>query len=261
LRSLARRILKNVSLFLVQTARDRERLEDLGIPLPRIRVAGNLKADMQLPRLSQADTEDLRRELGIPAGKKVIVAGSTHKGEEEMILAAYLEARERRPDLLLVIAPRHPQRTGDAEKICSGLGLKTTRRTEVDRRASWEVLVLDTIGELGRIYGLADVAFIGGSLVPRGGQNLLEPAFYGKPIAFGPYMQNFASLAEAFLEAGAARLVRSKTELAEVFSKAGDPHLTETGRKAGELLISFQGATERTLQIVEELMAEAKGER
>ncbi|MEW5901058.1 MAG: 3-deoxy-D-manno-octulosonic acid transferase, partial [Acidobacteriota bacterium] len=257
LKPLAKRVLDNITYLLVQSATDKARLEDLGIASERIQVAGNLKAEVRLPRLDPAEVEALKRAFGIAGRKKVIVAGSTHRGEEEIVLGAFAEVRKTRPNLLLVVAPRHPERAGEAEKISARLGLKARRRTETGDEMSWEVLVLDTIGELAKLYALADLAFIGGSLVPHGGQNLLEPAFYGRPIAFGPHMHNFAALAEAFLEARAARLVRSQRELADVFARVDDAGLEEMGRKAGELLASFQGATERTLQMIERLMAEA----
>jgi 3-deoxy-D-manno-octulosonic-acid transferase len=128
------------------------------------------------------------------------------------------------------------------------------KRTELNLPGDWDVLLLDTIGELARMYAIGDVAFVGGSLVPWGGQNLLEPAFYGKPIVFGPHMKNFADLAETFVRGGGAKVVQTPEEIASVFSFADPAGLAEMGRKAREILSSLQGATERALLAMESLV-------
>ncbi len=261
LKPLARRILRDVARFLVQTPVDRSRLLDIGVPAEKVEVAGNLKCEIDLPALGPAEVAALRADLGIPARARVFVAGSTRKGEEEKILRAFAEARSGRAGLRLVVAPRHVERAPEAERIARSLGLRTALRTSLRAAGgsageadAWDVLVLDTLGELARTYALCDGAFIGGSLVDWGGHNLLEPAFYAKPVYFGPHMQNFAALAESFLREGAARTVRSAQDLREMFLAAGEAGPAEMGRKARAHLESLSGATEKALRAIEGLM-------
>jgi 3-deoxy-D-manno-octulosonic-acid transferase len=134
------------------------------------------------------------------------------------------------------------------------LSLACVRRTLVKPGDKWDVLILDTIGELARFYALCDAAFVGGSLVDWGGHNLLEPAFYGKPIFFGPHMRNFAALAEAFLKNEAARVVASDEDLIRMFRLEDEKALREMGLRAAALLSSMSGATERTIQAIEKMM-------
>ncbi len=254
LRIFSRRLLNQLDRFLVQTENDKIRLEKIGLPAARIEVAGNLKADIRLPEVTRAEIDDFRKKIGVSSPKKLIVAGSTHKGEEEKVLRAFAEALRSGRDLGLVIAPRHPERSSEVERIGAGLSLNAVRRTQAAPGRAWDVLILDTIGELARFYALADLAFIGGSLVPHGGQNLLEPAYYGKPLLFGPHMENFAVLAEEFVRSGSARIVHDWTELHESFLMRDQELLKEMGSKAREVLDSLQGATDRTLQVIERMI-------
>jgi 3-deoxy-D-manno-octulosonic-acid transferase len=258
-RMLVRPVLDNIDSFLVQSEADRERLGSLGIPAKKMEVAGNLKAEVRLPDVSAEERLGLRAAFQIPVEKKVIVAGSTHRGEEEIILQALAGAKKNRPGLALVIAPRHPERAAEVEKAAVELGLNVMRRTRVEPQKLWDVLVLDTIGELAKFYALADLAFVGGSLIPHGGQNLLEPAYYGKPMCFGRHMENFAALADDFVRSGAARVVHGLEELEDLFLLKDEKSLEEMGRKAKDLLSSLQGATARTLQVIESRMAEGTG--
>ena len=255
---LAKRILKNVNLFLVQTEEDKEKLERIGISPSQVEVAGNLKSEVTLPLIPEKEILDLKRSLGIPLERKVIVAGSTHKGEEELLLEAFQEAKNQREDLLLILAPRHPERASEVEKICQNFHFTSQRRTLAWPEQRWDVLILDTMGELARFYALCDLAFVGGSLVPWGGQNLLEPAFYKKPIFFGPHMDNFRSLAQEFILSQAARITYKKEDLVQMFLFKEEKLLQEMGNRAKELLNSLQGATEKTLKAIEALMGEEK---
>ncbi len=256
-KKLAGKILRHINLFLVQTERDRENLKTIGVEDERIEVAGNLKTEITLPELNEEEVSKQRKNLGIQGIKRVIIAGSTRKGEEEKILQAYAEARNKKKDLLLIIAPRHIERAEEVEKICQSLNLNVARKTTYSQRKEWEVFILDTLGELTKFYALADIAFIGGSLIPWGGHNLLEPAFYKKPVFFGPHMDNFSFLAKKFLEAGAARVVHRKEELLDMFLLQDQKFLENMGEKAKRTLISLQGATERTLRAIEALIRRA----
>lgn len=258
-RKLVLPVLNNINYFLVQTQIDRERLERLGVAAQKVEVAGNLKAEVRLPDVSAEEKKGLRAAFGLSAEKKVIVAGSTHRGEEEIVLHALCGAKKNRPDLVLVVAPRHPERSAEVEKAAVELGLNVMRRTRVEPEKLWDVLVLDTIGELAKFYSLADLAFVGGSLIPHGGQNLLEPAYYGTPMCFGKHMENFAALAADFVSSEAARIVAGPEELEDLFSLKDARSLAEMGQKAKKLLSSLQGATARTLQVIESRIGGGKG--
>jgi 3-deoxy-D-manno-octulosonic-acid transferase len=251
---LSRKIFRNVDLFLVQTGEDKEKLEQLGIEPGRLQVAGNLKSEVHLPDFTADELETFRRGLGMDGREKVVVAGSTRKGEEERLLKAFASAREKRDDLRFILAPRRVERAGEVEKAALALGFRTTRRTQVGPGCDWDVLILDTIGELARFYALSDASFVGGSLVDWGGHNILEPAYYGKPVFFGPHMQNFAFLAESFIRAGGARIVRTDEELVEMFLLRDESGLREMGSKAKAHLASLGGATDRTILEIERFM-------
>lgn len=258
IRPIARRILGNVDRFLVQTDEDRERLDRLGIDPGKIEVAGNLKSEVRLPAFSDGELADLERSLGLRGGEKVVVAGSTRKGEEERLLKAFAEARKERPGLRFVVAPRHIERAGEIERAASGTGFTVVRRTQARPDDPWDVLVLDTIGELARVYALSDAAFVGGSLVDWGGHNILEPAYYGKPVFFGPHMQNFARLADSFGRAGAARIVRTDADLLDMFLLKDEEGLRGMGAAARAHLASLGGATEKTIRAIEDAMRRSR---
>lgn len=249
-----RPVLKNVTRFLVQTDIDRGRLEAAGVPAERIAVAGNLKCDTRLPDFGADAVRAARSELGLEPEAKVLIAGSIHRGEDGPLIRAFREARLVRPGIKLILAPRHPEQFADLEKELGPDGFVLRRRTARGASGPWDIFVLDTIGELARFYALADAAFIGGSLIPRGGQNLLEPAYYGKPVFFGPHMKNFASLAEVFVARGAARTVSTPEELKAMFLSGGAAASSEMGKRARETLVSLQGATVRTLAAIGELL-------
>jgi 3-deoxy-D-manno-octulosonic-acid transferase len=249
-----RPVLKNITRFLVQTDIDRGRLEAAGVPAERIVVAGNLKCETRLPDVTADEVQAGRSEIGIQPDDRVLIAGSIHRGEEGPLIRAFREARRERPDIKLILAPRHPEEFSDIEKEFAQDGFAVRRRTKRGASGPWDIFVLDTIGELARFYALADAAFIGGSLIPWGGQNLLEPAYYGKPIFFGPHMKNFASLAEVFVARGAARTVSTPEELKAMFLLRGADASPEMGKRARETLVSLQGATARILAAIGELL-------
>jgi 3-deoxy-D-manno-octulosonic-acid transferase len=258
IRPLVRRVVGNVGRFLVQTERDKARLIEAGLPAGRIEVAGNLKCEVRLPAVTPEQAASARAELGVGAAESVVVAGSIHPGEEGPLLEAFLAARRAGHPVRLILAPRHPVKFAALEKDWPREGLVFQRKSSFRVGEPWNVLILDTIGELARSYALADAAFIGGSLIPRGGQNLLEPAFYEKPVFFGPHMDNFAALAEAFLLDGGARTVRTAEDLEAMFAAAGSEPSRQAGRRARATLESLSGATERTLSAIEGEMAHGR---
>ena len=255
IRFLTRRILKDIKLFLVQTEKDRERLGKIGVNSNLIEVTGNLKSEVCLPLFTEREILEMKRRLNISETKKVVVAGSTRKGEEAKLLEAFRKTRKDSSNILLILAPRQQNRFDEVEKLCQDFYFNVKRKTLISSDSEWDILILDTIGELAQFYALSDVSFVGGSLVPWGGQNLLEPAFYGKPIFFGPHMDNFSALAERFVESNAARVINKKQDLVEMFLIQDENSLKEMGGRAKETLSSLQGATEKTIKVIEELMA------
>jgi 3-deoxy-D-manno-octulosonic-acid transferase len=253
IRSLMSSLLRPVSLALAQEASDAERLHHLGINGERIKVIGNIKFDQAPPKKSPQVVAEL---TAVAAGRSVLVAGSTMEGEERTILDALLRLpANTRPFLLL--APRHPERVPAVLALAAAKGLGAIRRTLLtEAPAGQAVVVLDTVGELAALYELASLAFIGGSLVPTGGHNPIEPARFGVPVLTGPHVRNFAAVYGHFFKAGAARVVHDEAELtAAIESWLRDP---DAGRRAGEagraLLDANAGATSRTVTELERFL-------
>ncbi|MCP2598626.1 3-deoxy-D-manno-octulosonic acid transferase [Candidatus Aminicenantes bacterium AC-335-L06] len=253
-RFLFRKVLANVSLFLVQTTRDKEKLEKIGIESDKIIVSGNLKADISIKEFTPQEIEELKYKFGIDNSKKVIVAGSTLKGEEERILNAFIEARKSNENLFLILAPRHPERFNEVEKLVKKYPLKYIRKSCFKKRKKWDIMLLDTLGELVNFYAICNLAFVGGSLVPKGGHNILEPAFFKKPVFFGPHYKNFQDIAEKFLASGGARIVRDEKDLIEAFSRIGTEEYIEMGERAYEIVSSLRGATKITLKYIQKFI-------
>ena len=192
-------------------------------------MTGSLKFDsLEIPGAPSGDRGRNRvlRYFRIAPDRPVIIAASTLKGEEEPVLEAFQRIRATMTNALLIIAPRKPERFDEVERLARRAGWNVARRSElrVDAEPRHDVVVLDTIGELAQLYQIATVVFVGGSLVDAGGHNILEPAVFGKPIVFGPHMQNFAEIARTFLDNGAAIQVRAGRELEPVLlDLLGDP--------------------------------------
>ena len=251
------RVLRHVRLFCMQSARDAERIVALGAPADRVRVTGNLKYDF--PDLDRTvDVAALRRTLGLTEGRRLVVAGSTHRGEEEAVLEAFRRLAESRSDLGLLVAPRHPERLDEVERLIGRAGLPCVRRSRAAENPppGGGTILLDTMGELSRLYAAAAVVFIGGSLIPHGGQNILEPAAHGRPVIHGPHMANFAEMRDRFQEAGAAVQVEDAVSLLRAIEKIlDDPVEAERMGQAGRAIVTAErGATERTADLVDALL-------
>jgi 3-deoxy-D-manno-octulosonic-acid transferase len=180
------------------------------------------------------------------------------RGEEIVVLRAFERVRASAPQALLIIAPRHPERFDEVERLAREEGFRTVRRSQlaIDENPPADVVVLDTIGELAQLYRLGTIVFVGGSLVPTGGHNILEPAAFGRPILFGPHMQNFKEIAATFLEAQAAMQVRDEWELEAAFRELlGDPvRCGALGRAAQTIVEANHGARDRTLDAIAALL-------
>ncbi|MBI2828741.1 MAG: 3-deoxy-D-manno-octulosonic acid transferase [Acidobacteria bacterium] len=259
IRPFFRRVLADVDRFCVQGAEAARRLAQLGADPARITVTGSLKFDsLDVIPTPGRGRERVLRFFRMSSNRPVLVAGSTLRGEEELIVRAFNRLRTSGSNALLVLAARHPERFAEVERLCRQEGLSTIRRTElaIDAEPRADAVVLDTIGELAEVYQVATLVFVGGSLVRAGGHNILEPAMFGKPIVFGPHMENFAEIAETFLANHAAVQLRSWRELdAVILGLMGDPvRRARLGAAARALVEANRGAKDRTLSVVAEVL-------
>ena len=248
-----RRVVESIDWIFAQTKQDEDRFRKLGAT--RVSVAGNVKFDAR-PSLRGELPPSIRRALSTTGQGPVLVAASTMAGEEPLVLHSWESIRLKYPQAMLILAPRHPHRFEEVAELLAREQRRFVRRTSLDttnlvtRLAGVEVLLLDTIGELAGVFELADVAFVGGSLVRTGGHNLLEPAFWAKPVLFGPHMENFRDMAQQFLSAGAAFQVNDADALATgVIELFGNSELrTTVGQRAHQVVQNGSGATERIME-------------
>jgi 3-deoxy-D-manno-octulosonic-acid transferase len=255
-RPFMRRVLECVDWIGAQSPEDAERFRYLGAKTDRVAVTGNVKFDGKPPLRGEL-VRRLETAIGGERGP-VVVAASTMPCEETLLLPAWQEIHRQYPKALLILAPRHPARFEKVAQLVASGGRTYVRRTALapndaalaGQLSSSEILLLDTIGELAGIFALADLVFMGGSLVATGGHNLVEPAFWSKPILFGPHMENFCDVSALFLHAGAAVQVASASELAAVACDLlRDPQRSRRlGDAAKEILVRESGATERILE-------------
>jgi 3-deoxy-D-manno-octulosonic-acid transferase len=261
--SLASRWLSGVDLLAVQTEDYAASFRALGAKPARVQVTGSVKFDGVTADRRNPRTQGLRRLLGVEANDLIWIAGSTQSPEEALVLELFHRVRPRHPNLRLIVVPRQKERFDEVAAELRGGGQPFVRRSELtapvtDRNA---VVLMDTIGELGALWGLADVAFVGGSLDGRrGGQNMLEPAAYGAAVVFGPHVWNFRDTAARLIEAGAAIQVADADQLDQVVRRLlGDPRERRLlGTAAQQFVLSQQGATARTIDCLDRLLA-AKG--
>ena len=256
--------LRKLAVLAVQTEEHAQRLRALGVAAARLHVTGNMKYDLTQPSGGERAAE-LRAALGFRPADVVIIGGSLHDQEDEALLDAYAAARAAAADAALVIVPRYPADAGVVEQRAQARGFAVTRKTAVDSGAAPApgkngVLVVDTVGELGRLYAIADLAFVGGSLFYRGankgGHNLMEPAIFGVPVLFGPYNFSFKETVDDLLAADAGRLVRDAAELrAAVVALVADRDARrELGFRAQRVVDQGRGATARNYELLVQLL-------
>lgn len=255
-----RPILRQVGQFCVQTDLDARRLVSLGVESSRVQVTGNVKFDQSLD-YSQPDPAAYRAKLWLGDADKLLVCGSTHPQEEEIILGAYRELLNIFPKLKLLLAPRHPERSGKIGRLAQKFCFKPVLISQIPGACPTcirsPVFILDTIGELFKYYSAADIVFVGGSLVKRGGHNILEPASLKKPVIFGPHMFNFRDISGLFLAHQAALLAKDGRELYARVKELLDSQLLAKAQaeRAYELIIRNRGATEKNLGVIKQLYA------
>ncbi|PNU20922.1 3-deoxy-D-manno-octulosonic acid transferase [Geothermobacter hydrogeniphilus] len=257
-RLLLRPILDCIELYAMQTELDAERIHDLGAGRDRIGVSGNLKFDMGSPVFETGETDLFRTLLGLAPEQVLLVAGSTHDGEEELLVQAYRSCLETNPGFRLMLVPRHPERTPEVAGMITQSGLQTRLRSQCEGLPldAETILIGDTLGEMLKFYDLADIVFVGGSLVPVGGHNILEASLLQKPVLFGPHMNNFREISRLVLFARGGRQVNDLSDLVRVLNEMlAHPEQRERMGRAGKALLDrHAGATDRSLELLSVLL-------
>jgi len=255
-RWLLQPVLRRFSAFCMQSELDAERIIAMGAPAERVEVTRNLKFDMQAKTPDVSELAQLRQTFHLAADTKIWVAGSTHAGEEESVALAFGELLAAGQSLVLVLVPRHPERCRGVAEMLASRGFSVTLRSKISERSSplhgGEVLLVDSIGEMMSFYALADLVFVGGSLVNIGGHNILEASLLKKPVIFGPYMQNFKEISRLLIEANGGVCVATESELEPAVARLlADADLRQAMGQGGYgLLAENAGATDHTLRVV-----------
>jgi 3-deoxy-D-manno-octulosonic-acid transferase len=253
------RVLSNFSSLCIQTQKDADRFATIGAPQERIKVTGNIKFDLPPEIVPDIERIKLKKSLGIAESSPVLLAGSTHTGEEKLLTPCLKALKQRFPELVILIVPRHPERAASIKRLLGEAGLASTLKTALKPRPGEHnndpgIIIVDTIGELRRLYAIADTVFVGGSLIKHGGHNPIEPAMFRKPILFGPHMHNFEWIANNLVRSKGAIMVKDITD----FLKAAIRFLTDpkeaktVGEEAYSVLQNNRGALEKTLRVIEE---------
>ena len=248
----------------VQDDIDRKRLILLGTPTKKVKVCGNLKYDVEPPNQLTQKVKYFRSLINPGSHSFLLVAGSTRKNEEILVLQAFQALKKHCPTARLLLAPRHPKRCGEIEQLLKKLSIQYLKRSELTpmesiqaRNPSIDVILLDTLGELPVLYALADLVFVGGSLVPWGGHNLLEPALFKKPVLFGPHMNNFRDMSRHFIKSEAGLMVQNKFELQEQLVNLyhNPAKRKKLGENAYNIIQTNQGSSNELLDYVEQTLS------
>jgi 3-deoxy-D-manno-octulosonic-acid transferase len=252
-RLFIRRVINTFELCLMQTDLDRKRLQSIGVAPEKVITTGNIKFDTYRRPMSDNERQEWLKALHLECHDTVWVAGSTHEGEEKIILEVYERLRSICPQLHLIIAPRNIDRADDIKTLCLGMGFKALLKTDLNLDGTpYDILILNTIGELARIYGIAKVSFVGGSLVSEGGHNLLEPAGFGHAVLFGPHMDDFVLMSQLLIESGGGQMVRDASGLFMAMKRIlTDPAWCDNmGRKASQYVEMNKGSLKRVVSLL-----------
>jgi 3-deoxy-D-manno-octulosonic-acid transferase len=243
---------QSFSFLCMQTKRDRDKMEDIGLPTEKLRTLGNLKFDTAAGKANPSlkPPADL-----LPKDRILFICGSTHPGEEKVLINCYNEVKQTHPELFLIIAPRNTSRSAEIQELAKEHDLTTVLRSD-NSSAPAEILILDTIGELIHFYALSNISFVGGSLVKKGGHNPIEPATMGLPVIFGPNMQDFSEIADALIQAGGATEVSGHLELAEILHRllTTQELRNRQGQAAQQCMESQRGVINRHLDLISQLL-------
>ncbi len=254
--ALAGNPLRELDLLLMREDEEAERALSLGAPLERVWVTGNTKFDGLRVAPTSVGEDGLRQGLGLLPGTRVLIAGSTHEGEEELLLSVYRRLLAAHPELKLLLAPRYIDRSGRVVALAEAAGFRVARRS-VGADGAAQVLVLDTIGELAQAYRLATLVFVGGSFTSRGGQNILEPAAQGKPVLFGPNMGNFSDSVQVLLGRGGIQVADAEHLEALVADLLARPETcAQLGELAAQAVRQVSGASQRNVDLVARMLGQ-----
>jgi 3-deoxy-D-manno-octulosonic-acid transferase len=278
IRPLIGAILRKIDLLAVQSETYSRRFLDLGADPANVHVTGSIKFDRIETDRENPRTAELRRMFGLRNSERVFIAGSTQDPEDRFALESYVKLREKHPALRLIVVPRHKERFDEVARLIEEVfKLPLVRRSKLTNNASAissspgtalpgsvpPVILLDTLGELSACWGLAHIAFVGGSLTQRGGQNMIEPAGYGAAVLFGPNTWNFKDVVELLLSYDAARVVNSAAELTARVEDLLTDHnqAAELGHRARELVSEQRGATARTIQLIRTMLPDSVSQK
>ncbi|MEE9200095.1 MAG: glycosyltransferase N-terminal domain-containing protein, partial [Candidatus Brocadiales bacterium] len=254
------------NMYCARTRADASRFLKLGIPEDKVAITGNMKYDNLPVDVPEETREALKKSFRIGADDLVLVGGSTHAGEEEILLRTLKTLKAAIPGLRLVLAPRHIERAGEVEGYIKAQGFVPARKSTLDRGGTFDsepgntVILVDTIGDLTNIYSLADCVFVGKSLRGKGGQNVMEPAALARPTVFGPNMTNFEEETHLLLDANAAKMVRNEQDLLGTIKDIlRNPQESKAmGQRARETVLKQRGATSRNLKVLKEILKRRK---
>jgi 3-deoxy-D-manno-octulosonic-acid transferase len=264
IKSFSRLVLSHFDQFLIQSSEDAKRFRELGADESKTKIIGNLKFDRIISGINGLDKVNLRKKLRLLSEDRLMIAGSTHPEEERIILSAFRRLREKHKELVLLLAPRHLSHLSEIEEILSEFNLTYIKKSLIGKFKKAEAILLDTMGELERFYSIGELAFVGGSLIPVGGHNILEPASYGIPVLFGPHIENFKAASDLLLKSGAGIMVKDEEELyqnIDLLLKDGNLR-QELGKRGKEALSSRTGISDETVQLLLKLLPDnAKDEK
>ncbi len=255
-----KKVFNKVSAFGMQSMIDYQRVLDIGADPQKVLITGNMKFDQKIPDANDDHKEKLLNELNLGWNDKIFIAGSTHSGEEDIILEVFQHLIKEYSNLVLILAPRHPERFSEVEKLMKKKGLTVHRKSQISKYRPLSrprVILIDTIGELAQLYSIGEIIFVGGSLVNIGGHNLLEPLVYKKPVIFGPYTHNVSEFVDVLIESGGGIVVKTKEDL--LFHAQRLLRNSEEVRIGGErgfhVLKVNQGATEKNLELIKHFIS------
>lgn len=248
-----------MSMICVQSPTDGKLFQAVGVPAERIRVTGNIKFDHEVRAISEDELDRLKQSMKIPSDCRILLAGSTHEGEEAVLLKVFAQLRKRFDDIVLLVVPRNPERASAVYDLFASSGWSTATTGDIEKNtlgALFDVIVVDAMGMLRQLYAMADISFVGGSLVKEGGHNPLEPAAFAKPIIFGPDMTDFPWIAETLTNSGGAVQVNDSAEFIEAATTllADSNRARLMGERAFSVFRNNKGAVDRTLEIIQQFL-------
>jgi 3-deoxy-D-manno-octulosonic-acid transferase len=256
-----KKVFNKVSAFGMQSLVDYQRVIDIGADPQKVLVTGNMKFDQKTPDVNDRHKEELLNELNLVSEDKIFIAGSTHSAEEDIILEVFQQLIKEYSNLILILAPRHPERFSEVEKLVKKKGFVVYRKSQIKKYQHLlrpQVILMDTIGELAQFYSIGEIIFVGGSLVNIGGHNILEPLVYKKPVIFGPYTQNVSEFVNVLIESGAGILVTTKNDLLFQAQKLlnNKEEAQMRGERGFQVIKVNQGATEKNFEIIKRFLSD-----